>query len=379
MRVAHILDEWLPLTQIWLASSIRHLPSEVTSTVVARRLTVDATPPPGELSHVPSVAHGLAGKVVDVLAPWFEPGRLARRVKGQDIDVLHAHFGAAGWDARAAAALVGKPFVVSFYGLDVEALPRGSRRWRGRYRRIFDDASLILALGPWMSSRLAMQGADPARIVVHHLGMPVGELAFRPRAWEGDRPLRVLIASSFREKKGIPLAIEALASVRRRVPLDITLVGDASAIPREQQEKERIVETIVREGMSDVVHHVGYVSHADLLALASEHDLLVAASLTARDGDTEGTPMTLVELAATGIVVVSTRHADIPEIVDDEVTGFLAEPGDRDSFIGAIERAVTRGARWPAIGAAARAHAIDEFDADRQGRRLAELYRRVSS
>jgi colanic acid/amylovoran/stewartan biosynthesis glycosyltransferase WcaL/AmsK/CpsK len=379
MRVAHILDEWLPLTQIWLASSIRHLPTDITSTVVCRRLTRDATPPPGELMQVPSLAHGLAGKVVDVLAPSFEPGRLARRLEGQAIDVLHAHFGAAGWDARAAAELAGQPFVVSFYGLDVEALPRGSPRWRGRYRRIFDDAALVLALGPWMSSRLAIQGADPARIVVHHLGMPVSELAFRARSWAGDRPLRVLIASSFREKKGIPLAIEALASVRRRVPLEITLVGDASRIPREQQEKQRIVETIAREGMGEAVRHVGYVSHPDLLALASEHDLLVAASLTGRDGDTEGTPMTLVELAATGIVVVSTRHADIPEIVDDEVTGFLAEPGDRDSFSAAIDRALAQGRRWPEIGTAARAHAIDEFDADTQGRRLAELYRRVSS
>ena len=377
MRVVHVLDEWLPLTQNWLASSLRHLPATVESTVVCRRLTGDPGPPPGALIHVPSLARGVLGRAVDVALPGLEPGRLARRVRGQDPDVLHAHFGAAGWDARSAARLVDKPFLVSFYGLDVDALPRGSRRWRRRYRRIFEEASLVLALGPWMAERLVVHGADPDRIAVHHLGVPVAELAFRARSWDGVRPLRVLIASSFREKKGIPIAIEALADVRRHVPLEITLVGDASAYGPEQHEKERILATIDRAGMRDVVRQRGYVAHADLLRLALDHDLLVAASLTAADGDSEGTPMALVELAATGIVLVTTRHADIPEIVADEATGFLAEPGDRDDLIGALERAIAAVDRWPAIGAAARAHKSAEFDSATQGRRLAAHYATV--
>ena len=350
MRVIHVLDEWLPLTQTWLASSIGHLPPTVSSTVVCRRLTTDAVSPATEIVHVPSLAHGVIGRAVDAVMPALEPGRLARRVELLGPDVLHAHFGAAGWDARAAATRLHKPFLVSFYGLDVDALPRGSRKWRNRYQRILDEAAVVLALGPWMADRLVRQGADAARITVHHLGVPVSELAFRPRTWDQSRPLRVLIASSFREKKGIPLAIEALASLRRRVPLSITLVGDASGHTREVQEKRRIIDTIAREGMGDSVRQLGYVAHADLLQLALDHDLLVAASMTAQDGDSEGTPMALVELAATGVIVVTTRHADIPEIVADEMTGFLAEQGERDSLAGAIERAIANADRWPSIG-----------------------------
>jgi colanic acid/amylovoran biosynthesis glycosyltransferase len=378
MRVVHVLDEWLPLTQIWLANSIRHLPPTVTSTVVCRRRTRDAIPAPTEVTQVASLTHGVVGRAVDVLMPGLEPGRLARRLKGQQPDVLHAHFGAAGWDARAVAAHLEKPFVVSFYGRDVDALPKGSRRWRRRYRRIFDEAAAILTLGPWMSSRLVLQGADPDRIVVHHLGVPVPELPFRARAWAGDRPLRILIAASFREKKGIPLMVEALAAVRRRVPLTITLVGDAADHPLERREKVRILDTIAREGMGDAIRRLGYIPHPELLQLALDHDLLLAASMTASDGDTEGTPMTLVELAGTGVIVVTTRHADIPEIVDDEVTGYLAEPGDRESLIAAIERAIAQVDRWPSIGTSARAHASHEFDAATQGQRLAALYQGVS-
>lgn len=376
MRVTHVLNAWLPLTQTWLAGSIRHLPGSVSSTIVCRQLTPDAPPPPSpaELLHVPRLASGILGLALDRLFPGLEPNRLVHRVADLSPSVLHAHFGASAWDARAAAAAVGKPFVVSFYGLDVDALPRGSRRWRGRYKHIFEDAALVLALGPWMSRRLTLQGADPSRTVVHHLGVPVAELAYHPRSRDADRPIRVLIAASFREKKGIPLAIEALARVRRQVPLTVTLIGDAADHPRERREKQRILSTIAREGMTDTVRHLGYVAHSDVLKLALDHDLLVAASMTAPDGDSEGTPMTLVELAATGIIVVSTRHADIPEIVTDEATGFLAEQGDLESLVATIERAIASVDRWPSIGASARAHIAQEFDASTQGQRLASLY-----
>src|SRR6185503_16482691 len=156
MRVLHIIDTWLPLTQNWLARSIRHLPPSVESTVVSRSLSPDAPPAPEPFVRVPRLAGGVVGRVLDVVAPRLEPGRLGRGVADLDVDVIHAHFGAAGWDARSVGGRLDRPFVVSFYGLDVDALPRGSRRWRRRYLQVFEDADMVLALGPWMADRLVV-------------------------------------------------------------------------------------------------------------------------------------------------------------------------------------------------------------------------------
>ena len=54
----------------------------------------------------------------------------------------------------------------------------------------------------------------------------------------------------------------------------------------------------------------------------------MAPSVTASDGDMEGTPMALVDMAATGMPIISTTHSDIPEIIRHGETEFLAEERD---------------------------------------------------
>ena len=53
--------------------------------------------------------------------------------------------------------------------------------------------------------------------------------------------------------------------------------------------------------------------------------------MTARNGDTEGgAPTTILDAQAVGTIVVGSTHADIPFLVEDGVTGFLADEGSDD-------------------------------------------------
>jgi len=66
-----------------------------------------------------------------------------------------------------------------------------------------------------------------------------------------------------------------------------------------------------------------------LLDEAYRNHLFVSPSVTAEDGDTEGgAPVTVIELAASGMPVVSSLHCDIPEVLQDGVTGLLAQEKD---------------------------------------------------
>ena len=46
------------------------------------------------------------------------------------------------------------------------------------------------------------------------------------------------------------------------------------------------------------------------------------------NGDSEGTPVGIIEAMAAGLPVVSTRHAGIPDVVIENETGFLVDEND---------------------------------------------------
>jgi len=55
---------------------------------------------------------------------------------------------------------------------------------------------------------------------------------------------------------------------------------------------------------------------------------MIQPSRTASDGTRKGRPTALLEAQATGLPVISTTHADIPEYVHDGRSGILV--GERD-------------------------------------------------
>ena len=180
--------------------------------------------------------------------------------------MLRSHFGNVGWADRGAARALGVPHVVTFYGLDVNQLPATDPQWRGRYRTLFGQVSRVLCEGPHMAEAVMALGCPGEKVRVHHLGVRLETIPFAPLAWTPGEPLRILIAASFREKKGIPDALEAIAQVRAAVPVKVTVLGDAGADAPSQAEKRRILEVADRHGLADVITWAGYQPHAAFLA-----------------------------------------------------------------------------------------------------------------
>lgn len=287
--------------------------------------------------------------------------------------VLHSHFGHVGWFDSGVVRRRGLRHVVSFYGLDVARLPQEDPRWRARYREMFAGASAVLCEGPRMAADVAALGCDPERVVVHPLGVDLEALpAFRPRSWDGSRPLRVLLAGSFREKKGLPDAMDALgALVRAGVPLTATLIGDAA--PGDDAEKGRILDAIRRNDLDRRVRLLGFQPHGVLLEEAEGHDVFLSPSVTAADGDCEGgAPVAIIEMAAIGMPILSTLHCDIPTVVAEPNRRLLVPERDPAALADACVRLAD--ADWTAIAQANRALVEADFSCGVQGERLARIY-----
>ena len=376
-HVLHSFSCWLPRTQTWCHTQIRHLPSEIRSHVVcettanldefpvARLHAVDAEPWPRRIVE----------KVLRRLKHRRHPDYLRDCMRRLRPDLVHSHFGSIGWQDHALAREAGAPQVVTFYGADVTYLPRRDPRWRERYAGLFAGVGRVLCEGPHMARRVEGLGCPAGRIRVHHLGVSVGEIPCEPRTRRAEEPLRVLVAASFVEKKGIPDGIEALGRVAAETPVELTLIGDAAADPRCRGQKEAILAALERTGLGTGARLLGYQPHRVFFEELRRAHVFLAPSRTASDGDTEGgAPVGIIEASASGMPVVSTTHCDIPEVIRHRKSGLLAEEGDVGGLARHLSWIAAHPERWSEMGRAGRRHVEAEFDARTQARRLAAIY-----
>jgi glycosyltransferase involved in cell wall biosynthesis len=101
--------------------------------------------------------------------------------------------------------------------------------------------------------------------------------------------------------------------------------------------------------------------------------LFVQHSVVAANGDSEGSPVSIAEAAATALPVVATRHAGIPELVLDGLTGLLVSERDAEAMGEAMARLLADGTLAGEMGRAARQHAVAEFDMPMRVGRLREI------
>lgn len=291
-----------------------------------------------------------------------------RLVDHKPFDVIHCHFGIIGRQAaffREAGALGGK-LVVTFHGVDMSAC---LDREPDLYRHLFSVGDLFLPISERWRQRLLEHGADPARTLVHRMGIDPCRFPLTGRKPAGNGIWRVLTIGRMVEKKGIEYGMRAVAQlVGRGLPLRYDIVGDGPLRPR--------LEALAREtGIVDHVVFHGWRLQGDVADLMQESDVLLAPSVTDADGDQEGIPVTIMEAMATGLPVVSTRHSGIPELVVEGRTGFLVPERDAAALAESLHALLRSPSLCGRMGFEARKKVVAEYNIETLNRQLEAKYR----
>lgn len=300
------------------------------------------------------------------------PGDLWRMTRRHPC-VLHSHFGYVATEDLALHRALEIPWCVGFYGADVYQLGL-SPQWLHTYARVFERLSLALALGPAMAERIEKLGCPRSKIKVHALGVEVDALPYEPRVWRKDEPLKVLFAGTFREKKGIQFAIEGAAIAHKRgVNLRLHLVAEQMGKSGDLETKDAVFALIRRSGIEHLVTHQPLVPFAQLLELGLQSHVFLAPSVTAADGDSEGTPFVLQQMMATGMPAIATVHSDIPYLFGG-LSPLLVPERDANSIADRLERYADDRELVRADGVAMRQRIASAFDVKVCAGRLKGLY-----
>lgn len=320
--------------------------------------------------------HALAALRKDRAAPFGGRMSLLHRLAtltgaARQVDVIHAHFGDVALRSRFANFLWRAPFVASFYGYDCSRLPR--QRGEDVYRPLVSAVDRVTVLSDHMRRRLLALGFPDHRLREHHIGVDPDAFAFRPRGEVADGPVRLLTVARLVEKKGVEYALRALATaIGKGADLQYVVIGDGPLRPE--------LEALAGEvGVGSRVEFRGSADQAEVRSALRAADLFVLPSVTASDGDEEGTPTVLMEASASGLPVLSTRHAGIPEVVVDGVTGRLVPERDAETLAEALEELLAERGRWTEMGRAGREHIRERYNARRLVADLEALYREVGA
>jgi glycosyltransferase involved in cell wall biosynthesis len=260
-------------------------------------------------------------------------------------DVIHAHYLTTGY---LVGSVTRSPLVVSAYGFDVTVLPR-RRLWRAVLPSLAERVGVVLVEGPFMR-RTFIGLVNPDKMGgVFPLAAGLEAIPFRALRAPTDG-VRLVCCGRLISKKGHELAIRAFASARHALPAGsrLDLIGDGPLRPR--------LEELVRAlGLGDRVRFAGALSRRQYLHELSRADMLLAPSLTARNGDGEGgAPTTILDAQAAGVLTVASTHADIPYLVEHGVTGLLVPEGNAEALHVAILDAVAQRGGWNEIAQRAR-------------------------
>jgi colanic acid/amylovoran biosynthesis glycosyltransferase len=203
-----------------------------------------------------------------------------------------------------------------FHGFDLSKYTK-EHGWT-MYERTAPFVDLALTVNALQTTELRERGLF-GRVETLHLGIDVDRLPRRQP--HGDDAFSILFVGRAVEKKGLGYLIHAMDALRDQ-NVRLHVVG-AGPLLREEQIHARV------RNLSDRVVFYGARDHEFVLSLMASCDCLVAPSVTARDGDAEGIPVTLMEAMAIGIPVISTFHSGIPELVTHMKEGRLV--GERDA------------------------------------------------
>jgi glycosyltransferase involved in cell wall biosynthesis len=295
------------------------------------------------------------------LSPWRDAAalvELTRLLRRERPDILHASSSKAGILGRLAAFAARVPVrVFTAHGWAFAAhtgLASRLYRWADRLVRPLTTVTVCVA-EQQRAIGLAAGTCDAEHTVVIPNAV---EAATAPRADANGRRPVVVAVGRLKAPKDFLTLVRALVQLPRG-SCEALLVGDGPDRPTLEEEIKAL-------GLSEHVHLAG-----------ERHDvpeLLAAADVFVLPSRSEGMPVSVLEAMAAGLPVVASRVGGVPELVADERTGILVEPGDADALAAALVRLVGDPGLRRELGGAGRARVEERFDVDAFRRAHVELY-----
>ena len=271
------------------------------------------------------------------------------------IQALLAEYGPTGVRVINACQQANIPLIVHFHGYD--AYRRDILQTEGQhYPELFEKATAIIAVSKDMMQQLRNLGAPEEKLYYNPCGV---DTSLFQKADPSKAPPVFVAVGRFVDKKAPHLTLLAFKKVlESRSDARLVMIGDGPLWEAcKQLAKVWKIES--------AVDFRGVRSHAEVAATMQGARAFVQHSIRPTHGDSEGTPVAVLEAGASGLPVVATRHAGIKDVVIEGKTGFLVDEGDMEGMAEYMIRLANDPELAARLGRAARERIEAEFSMEK--------------
>ncbi len=286
-------------------------------------------------------------------------------------DIIHCQFSTLGvfgvW-FRQLGLIEGK-LISTFRGSDISKfLPKWGEKV---YKELFQETDFFLANCEFFKNKAVALGCDANMIHVHGSGIDTSKFFFQERNFPNDEVIRIATTGRLVEKKGIEYVIKAIAQVATTYPyLEYNIIGDGTL-------REKFEKLSAELNVSHIVKLLGWKQQKEIVEILDKCHIFVAPSVTGKDGNQDAPVNTLKEAMAMGLPVISTLHGGIPELVEDEISGFLVPEHDADAIAEKLIYLIEHSEDWAKMGRAGRARVEANYDMTKLNDELVEIYQQM--
>ncbi len=286
------------------------------------------------------------------------------------IDVVLANYGMPAFHLMSVCKSLNIPLLVIFHGHDATDI-KLLNEYRNKYKKLFDYASYILPVSMDMKQKLMALGACENKIRVIPCG--VNSSKFKPEDSITERK-NFIAVGRFTEKKGPLHSIKAFYKVLQKFPqTKLVMVGGKSDL------FEKCEKLVTDLNINNFVVFTGILNSEEVANLMKTSLAFMQHSITAPNGDMEGTPLGVLEASATGLPVVSTLHGGIKQAVIHGQTGFLVPEKDEEAMADFMIQLLENPEKAKEMGIKGRNHIIENYLQENQIKKIYELAKQAIS